>query len=489
MNLYSFILGVAVIVNTVIGFAVLGLGPRRMVNRFFAVSMLGFALWGLGVYIARVSTETAWAVFGLNVAAIGWCFVGTLYLHFTLVLTGKNELLRKTWVYFLLYIPPTVLLMLIWFTDLTHKTEAIMIGNFRVTPGLPLSHVTQTYTVAMFALSLVLLLMYWHSSVRHFSKTHELYFIVLCSMTAVAALFTEIILPIFGVYTVDIPVFVALAITPIIAYGLVTRGFVISLETALGDAVTRILHDPVVLVDYKGSIEHVNPAVLSLTGYSEREILSMSFNSVFDVRGFTFSEQETGDISLGNKELGRCVTREGEWIPVEVSWATLHYGGMVVGFVVVAHDMRDAFELIQAEEIARVATVEAKAQRRLTDNLREVINIAAHELRHPAAAIRGSMMLISPLLEGSDDPAVETAVGGMKAAEERLAHLANELSDMSHIEGGGLRLYYSECNPDELVKIAVEQVKSRYSPAEIFVNENGHSNDVRVDEDKIEEVL
>lgn len=61
-------------------------------------------LWSLGLVLVRVAPSYREALFWQRVSALGWTTVYSLLLHFVLVLT-ENRFLRKWWLYFLVYLP------------------------------------------------------------------------------------------------------------------------------------------------------------------------------------------------------------------------------------------------------------------------------------------------------------------------------------------------------------------------------------------------
>ena len=106
---YSTIMGVLFISCAGISFA-LGLYATNVVfktpiNRLLMIICIALMIWSLGLAITVAAENANISMSGHLLALIGWGIMYSLLLHFTLLLTGKEKLLLKWWIYPLLYLP------------------------------------------------------------------------------------------------------------------------------------------------------------------------------------------------------------------------------------------------------------------------------------------------------------------------------------------------------------------------------------------------
>ncbi|MDD2620478.1 MAG: GGDEF domain-containing protein, partial [Syntrophomonadaceae bacterium] len=89
---------------------------KIMINRLLIMICSALLVWSLGLSITVSAFDAEMCLLGHMLAPIGWGPMSGLLLHFTLLLTGKDDLLKKWWFYPLLYLPG--LLMVYAFTVL-----------------------------------------------------------------------------------------------------------------------------------------------------------------------------------------------------------------------------------------------------------------------------------------------------------------------------------------------------------------------------------
>lgn len=89
---------------------------RIKVNRQLILICSALLIWSLGLAITTTAANEDIAFIGHLLAPMGWGPMSGLLLHFTLLLTGREMLLKKWWIYPVLYLPG--ILMIFAFTIL-----------------------------------------------------------------------------------------------------------------------------------------------------------------------------------------------------------------------------------------------------------------------------------------------------------------------------------------------------------------------------------
>jgi hypothetical protein len=136
VNLWAIISLLIALINIILGLYVLGKGPTRSLNRVFSLFVFSLALWGISEFGHRAADSYEIAVIWIKGGGLGWCFMASFYLHFTLILTKHESFLKKEFTYVALYLPPAVFLCLFLFTDLIYEQLAVLTRwGYTAVPG------------------------------------------------------------------------------------------------------------------------------------------------------------------------------------------------------------------------------------------------------------------------------------------------------------------------------------------------------------------
>ena len=120
--LQSFVTG---FFNLVLGVYILLKGPKRTLNRVFSLFAFSVAIWGISEVGHRVAESPEVAYLWMRGGGIGWCFMGSLFLHFVLIFTKREAILSKKSTYVFLYLPPLIFLYLFLTTNLIYGQQIV----------------------------------------------------------------------------------------------------------------------------------------------------------------------------------------------------------------------------------------------------------------------------------------------------------------------------------------------------------------------------
>jgi diguanylate cyclase (GGDEF)-like protein len=87
---------------------ILIINRKSMLNRVYFAICIALCIWSLGFAFATSAPNVDVGLFWRRFAAIGWGSVFAFILHFFLVLSNKKGILKKRWIYLLLYAPAAV---------------------------------------------------------------------------------------------------------------------------------------------------------------------------------------------------------------------------------------------------------------------------------------------------------------------------------------------------------------------------------------------
>lgn len=380
MNGYALLSAIALVASIGVGTYVLSRGPRNRLNRYFFAVTFALALWAAGEMLMRLAGSAADATWGARVASLGWAFAGPLFVHVTLVLTGRRQVLSHRYLLSLLYLPGAVIVVLTWTTDLIFRGFTHAYWGWEEVKGA-LRTPSQLYVALMLMAGILIVFTYWRREQSPDRKAGALFVMLAAAIPLLTGVFTDILLPLFGIRVVELPVFATTFLAPLIAYAVVRHDLMTSVSSTFGSTIIGSINEGVLVTDYDGVIETVNPVALALTGYGEDELVGTRVDKLFVdyPQGSDMAGGDPSDWSL-------CLTKDGNAIPVTYSAGTVRKkNGKKIGSVVVVHDMRDTLRLIEAEREAQVAAAEAAAER----NRSEVLLRSREELREQSEFLQG----------------------------------------------------------------------------------------------------
>lgn len=103
--IFSVIFSLACAGSAFFGIYILYINPYSSTNKIFFALNMALTIWALSFSIAISAPDFDTCLLWRRISAFGWGSFFSILLHFFMALTGKKELLKKWWVYFLLYIP------------------------------------------------------------------------------------------------------------------------------------------------------------------------------------------------------------------------------------------------------------------------------------------------------------------------------------------------------------------------------------------------
>ncbi len=119
----------------------------------------------------------------------------------------------------------------------------------------------------------------------------------------------------------------------------------------------------------------------------------------------------------------------------------------------------------------------------------DMIEMAAHELRHPATVIKGYLTLLREYGEAIDEETRKEAVLGIEEASNRLTRLINTLLDTTRIEKKQFRIVKKPARPKSLVLRVISEVRTHGVGVPINLLYAGETEFIEVDAERIKDVL
>ncbi|MGQ9475638.1 MAG: MEDS domain-containing protein [Actinomycetota bacterium] len=177
------------------------------------------------------------------------------------------------------------------------------------------------------------------------------------------------------------------------------------------------------------------------------------------------AERPSGPLVLGSE--GEAALPEGDPL-VRAHGYRLFVGqpvvldGGVIGVLSVYYRDRRSFTREDLETLAILARALAIEEERLAREqvLKDFIDLASHELRHPITIIKGYSLTLKERLKDSGKREEVDMLSAIDEGSNRLVRLVESLLDVSRIERGQLELDLREADALPLLRRAVKEVRS-----------------------------
>lgn len=146
--------------------------------------------------------------------------------------------------------------------------------------------------------------------------------------------------------------------------------------------------------------------------------------------------------------------------------------------------------LLKKEREVALVAAEAERWKNQVKELSDLVNMAAHELRHPATLFKGYAEILLDQGGELDEETVKESLVAIDGAANRLSHLVSELVDAARIERGELTLSKREISPWALIATSVEAKRALGTDNEFNIGRRQEEeSDLEVDPDSIRNVI
>lgn len=211
----------------------------------------------------------------------------------------------------------------------------------------------------------------------------------------------------------------------------------------------------IALVSLKGKFLKVNHSLCEILGYSEKELLQLSFADISHPDDFQQDLEGRQRILAGEIRVYQTETRY------------FHKQGYILQVLLSISLVKDS----NRKPLYLIAQILDVSDRYKVDRMKdEFISIVSHELRTPLTAIRGSLgILETGVLDGDPEQAKELLQIALNNSD-RLVRLVNDILDLERLESGKVQLVMEKCTIANLLQQAIEAVQALAKESNITVS-------------------
>jgi PAS domain S-box-containing protein len=222
----------------------------------------------------------------------------------------------------------------------------------------------------------------------------------------------------------------------------------------------------------RGRIETINPAAVSIFGYTQEELVGQSIRVLM---GIPEEHAVAALKAMPGPALGRVTEwearrKDGTTFPMELSLFEFEADGG-------RHFAGNVRDISERREIDRMKS--------------EFVSVVSHELRTPLTSVRGALQIVLEERPAFKDPDHEPLLDIALKNCERLIRIINDILDVSKIEAGQVQLKTSVCDAADVVRASLETSgeMARAAGVRIVVDAPGRPALIRVDPDRFSQVL
>jgi PAS domain S-box-containing protein len=246
-------------------------------------------------------------------------------------------------------------------------------------------------------------------------------------------------------------------------------------EAALLQHALDTLPEVFAIIDVRGGLVRWNRELGRVTGYANNELESLTAGDL--VRLPNGDVGDSDDRWMEAMLEAHLLTRDGRSVPYEFYGSTIFDpDGEVIGRAVVGRDLTDRK---RAEERSR----------RHATELGDLVDIAAHELRHPATVFKGYAAILRERWDDLDEEKRTEALVAIERAADRLAGTVGKLLETSSIESGRSSLDFSVIDGADILRTAVEEARSESVLADVVVFPPAGEARFTADAEKVKDTL
>ncbi len=355
MNILTYLTAAASVIYLGMGFYVWFVDKKSPVNRVFLFTCLSFFIWSFAYGFFYLAPDKADAWFWYRISSLGWISFSSLILHFFLLMTNRNKMLRSPLLYLWLYLLP-LLFIYRSFTGVLISVDFSPTewGYFEVQEG------KSPWYVGFFAYYLFNIFsglycawQYGRKSSLKREKMQSKIIVFTGFASFLLGSLSNMVLPALGF---RIPAVAPLLILiwgfgiwySIVRYKLMTINSALVVE----QVITRA-KDIIILINNEGNIIKINDQVKEMIGPGAANVIGKPISVLFMGDSNLLETIINAGAEFYNNQKPRMmmVSADGAGIPVMLSAAQIKDdSGDVIGIVLVCQDNRQTEALQKSEE-------------------------------------------------------------------------------------------------------------------------------------------
>jgi len=283
MNIFSFLMTVSFIIYLFLGVYAIYLNKKASLNRIFLALNLSFAIWSLASAFLISAVDKQGSMMWNRIGSIGYCSFASLVLHFFLVFTHKDKLMKKWWMYVLIYLPPAVFIFQIFMWDLF--TKDYILGKYGWTLVARIDSIWYGAFTAqpILYVGIGLLICYrWQKKAASIRERKQARVILISGLTSfILGNIANMLSQFSTMHILDVSSMMIMIWSVGIMHGIARYKFMVLTPSIAAENVLKTIIDSVILVNPEGMILSINTETEKLLKYRNDELTGKPLAKLF----------------------------------------------------------------------------------------------------------------------------------------------------------------------------------------------------------------
>lgn len=187
-SVISIIFYLTFILYAFLGVFCLTLNKNAKLNRIFFCVCLSFVIWSYSFAISNSLNNIDNVLIWRRVASLGWGVAFSCILHFMLILTEKEVILRNKWVYIALYLPAALTVFIFGIDGNLATAQYNLVHTLVGWGNIPLNNIWDIcYNIyyISYALLTLFLLLKWYQNANETAKRRQAFYLLMSFAIAI----------------------------------------------------------------------------------------------------------------------------------------------------------------------------------------------------------------------------------------------------------------------------------------------------------------
>lgn len=316
---------------------------NALTNRIFFSLCIHLSLWAFGYAFMTAAPDIEAANFWRLVAALGWCFVYSVWLDFAVLVRSESKKWMTDIRRLLIYIPG----LFFFIGNLFYRPEQVMERwGFVWADKYPANYFEILFMIfyVSFAAAGVLIIYRWGKASESKREKKQAGIIAKTAMTSfISGAFTDTILPFLGIDIFPMGI-IMLSILLLGLKQAITKYKMMSLTSGVAhDYVLSTVNDPVIIIGKDLLVKEANSAAFQLTGFTEMEMKGLPIDALIENKKPNKAAQKSlfNGGAIRNIEVG-LLTKNKNSLPCLFSGSAIKDDlGEILGTACIFHDITD----------------------------------------------------------------------------------------------------------------------------------------------------
>jgi len=283
MNIFSLILTIFSVTYAFLGINVIQLDKRSVLNRLFFALNLSLIIWSFGTafYISAPNETTC--ILWYKLSSIGVLLFSGILVHFFLVYTKKDNLLKQWWMYVILYLP----CIIFSYKEITssYYVKAYIHESYGWTTSARTDSMwfwtVMAYNVIYISVCVIMSYKLQKTVISQRERKQAKVLFISSSVSLLTGLTITFLASIPQLNMPDMTPASGVIWSIGIYYTIVKYKLMAMTPSFIAENMFQTIVDSVILADSKGLILNINPETQRLLGYNQEELVGEPLERIF----------------------------------------------------------------------------------------------------------------------------------------------------------------------------------------------------------------